>query len=478
VHFRPARLNAAEIPADLACRFRCDGASVGPLSLIDLSATGFAATTPQGLSIPPGGVLEAFELVVSDQVVWCGEALVVHGTEDRIGGRFTSGVLDLKHLRLEATVEGRLTLLREQRAHLPAEWRAAVADVRQLLEDARFELEEMERAEEDDPLRRAEAEATLFAGLRERWGSEYYEAIAQLHAMSKELDPNAASLGRTYASSALMPLLMACPLSRRVYEKPRGYAGDFRMMELFFTQELGGEGLFGRFLHSICQNYTLGRAVVAREAVVRRAVREAAETPGDGTVRILALAAGPAIELRRFLQECTSLNRPLELILLDQDRTAHETAHAQLSRILLEQHRGMLPVIVRCLHFSVRQLLKPQTPEELRVTSETLAGLDLVYSAGLYDYLTESVATALTGVLFRQLRERGRLLLGNLMETPDTTWIMDYVCGWPLIYRTEETMHRLVALGQGPADIGITRDATGRCLFLDVKKRSVVTGST
>jgi hypothetical protein len=56
------------------------------------------------------------------------------------------------------------------------------------------------------------------------------------------------------------------------------------------------------------------------------------------------------------------------------------------------------------------------------------------------------------------------------METPDTTWMMDYVLGWPLVYRTEERMLLLGAeLAPKPSQIGIMRDATGRCLFLDVR---------
>jgi extracellular factor (EF) 3-hydroxypalmitic acid methyl ester biosynthesis protein len=469
VHFRPARLNASAMALDLVCSFRCDGAVVGPLALVDLSAAGFAATVAPGVCISPGSALEGFELHASGKLVWSGEAVLVHGSDGRIGGRFTSGVVDLQQLRLGATLESRLALLRDQRARLPGEWRAAVSDLRQLLEDARFELEEIERGEHDDALRGAEEEAKLLSGLRDRWGAEFYEAVSALHAMSKGLDPATASLGRTYASSTLMPLLSACPLNRRAYEKPLGYAGDFRMMELVFTEELGGEGLFGRFLHLICQNYTLARAVVGRASVTREAVRSASETPGEGPVRILALAAGPAIELRKFLQQVVALNRPVELILLDQDRTAHETAHAQLVRILLEQHKGILPVTVRCLHFSVRQLLRPRTAEEQRIVRETLRDLDLVYSAGLYDYLPERIAVALTRVLYGRLREGGRLLLGNLVETPDSTWIMDYVWGWPLIYRTEESMLRLGdGLAQKGARVGITSDVTGRCLFLDV----------
>lgn len=470
VYFRPPRLNAAAMPGDVTCTFRCEGTAFGPLPLIDLSASGFAASSPPGLLIQPGSVLEGFDVSVAGTPVWSGEAFVVHGDERRIGGRFTSGVLDLHHLRLGTTLETRLALLREQKELLPAAWRAAIADLRQLLEDATFELEETERAGAHDPLRRREEEEVLFEGLRARWGTAFLDALRQLHSMSAALDPRAALVGQHYASSLLMPLMAACPMHRRAYDKPLGYAGDYRMMELYFAQDIG-DGLFGRFLYTVTRQYTLVRAVIGRELVMRRAVLEAARTEGAGPVRVLALAAGPAMELRRFVEECNELARPVELILLDQDPGALESAQRHLTRLLLERHFGMLPVTVRCLHFSVKQLLKPQTPEDERVVRETLDGLDLVYSAGLYDYLPQPVATRLTALTYSKLRAGGRLLHGNLVEAPDTTWMMEYVLGWKLVYRTDPTMR---ALGDGlapaPESVRITRDSTGHAIFLDVRK--------
>lgn len=447
---------------------------MGPIPVLDLSTSGFAAKADSQFSLAPGSVLDSFELLLDDLAIWKGDAVVVHDGGERLGGRFTSGLIDLRGLRVGATLEERLAIHREQRASLPAEWRAAVGDLRQLLEEVRFELGEIEGAETHDPLRRGDEERQLFDALRGRWGGAFYETVAGLHIMSAGFDKRAVDLGRSYASSMLTPLLMACPLHRRTIEKPLGYAGDYRMMELFFARELGGEGLFGRFLHSVMQNYSLGKAVVAREVVMRSAVHFAAGTAGEGPVRVLALAAGPAIELRRVLKETTSLRRPLQLILLDQDPSAHEVAHANLTRILLELHHGMLPVSVQCLHFSVRQLIRPQTPEERRVVHEVLAELDLVYSAGLYDYLPDPVAFRLTQRLYARLRPGGRLLLGNLVEAPDSTWMMRYVLDWVLRYRTDDTMLRLAeGLAPTPAGVGIARDATERCIFLDIRKPSL-----
>ena len=48
---------------------------------------------------------------------------------------------------------------------------------------------------------------------------------------------------------------------------------------------------------------------------------------------------------------------------------------------------------------------------------------------------------------------------------------MDYVWGWPLLYRTDASMLRLAeGLTPEPCRVEITRDATGRCLFLDVTR--------
>jgi hypothetical protein len=442
--------------------------------VLDLSSSGFAASADSQFPLAPGSLLKSFELLLEDRTIWTGEAVVVRGGAEHLGGRFTSGLLDLHRLRVGATLDGRLAIHREQRTSLPAEWRAAVADLRQLLEEVRFELEETERAETHDLLHRGHEEAQLFEDLRARWGSAYYEGIARLHLLSADLDERAVELGHSYASSLLAAPLMACPIHRRAYEKPLGYSGDYRMMELFFARELGGEGLMGRFLHSITQNCDLGRAVVAREVVMRTAVRSAIETDGEGPVRVLALAAGPAMELRRLLEETTSLRRPVQLILLDQDPSAHQTAHANLTRILLERHHGLLPVTVQCLHFSVRQLNQPETPEEQRVVHEVISALDLVYAAGLYDYLPDPVASRLTQRLYGRLRAGGRLLLGNLVVAPNSTWLMEYVLGWVLRYRTDATMLRLgEGLTPAPTSIGITRDATEHCIFLDVRKPSL-----
>jgi extracellular factor (EF) 3-hydroxypalmitic acid methyl ester biosynthesis protein len=121
-----------------------------------------------------------------------------------------------------------------------------------------------------------------------------------------------------------------------------------------------------------------------------------------------------------------------------------------------------------CLHMSVKQLLSSK-PEAERLRRE-LANADLIYCAGLYDYLPDLVAQRLTSVLYGLLKPNGRLYLGNLMEAPDTSWMMDYVLAWQLIYRTSDDMLRIGAsLTPEPAELAVETDGSGHAIFLSVR---------
>ena len=91
IRFRPARVSAADLPADLVCHFRWDGMPVGPLRVLDLGNAGFAVEAPGDLAIVPGSVLEDAELRLHDRVLWSGAATMVQPSPGCIGARFDLG---------------------------------------------------------------------------------------------------------------------------------------------------------------------------------------------------------------------------------------------------------------------------------------------------------------------------------------------------------------------------------------------------
>ncbi len=88
---------------------------------------------------------------------------------------------------------------------------------------------------------------------------------------------------------------------------------------------------------------------------------------------------------------------------------------------------------VHTLQAGVKQLLTGELPSELR-------DLDLAYSAGLYDYLNQKLATAVSTRLFERVRVGGTVLVANFVHDVPDVGYMEVVMDWMLIYRTEEEL--------------------------------------
>lgn len=461
----------------LTCELVHDGRTFGPMQVLDVSPTGLAVAlgSPISMMLPPGTAIEELRLIQRGTVVARERAVVVNltkGTALRLGLRLTSGLFDLGALQLRdaASIElllGHLGHQRVERELLPASWRAAVADLAQLLKRTRDFFEALDqslghRAQPDAH------EQALFAELFETWGPQYHGMLRDLHEQTAPLSSEARKRGLDYAGHLLLPLLHDGPIHRRAYDKPQGYAGDFELMRLFFATHMEGDDLYARFLHFVGQRYPMSRTVVARERAMREAVRSRIAT--GRPVRVLSLACGPALELHNVLSELPSVEHPVELFLLDQDEDALAYAHRALHRLLADRREALSGVELNALHFSVGQLLRPKDEAEAAVGRDVLGGMDLVYSAGLFDYLPRAVAKRLLQRLMGMLRPGGELFIGNLREDPASAWMMEHAVAWHLIYREPAVMLELAAGLSDVADVRIVLDQTERCMFLHVRK--------
>lgn len=477
--FRPRRLLTAELNYQLACRGKVEDSIFGPFPVIDISPTGLAMDLDDEVSLPPGTSIEELELLFRDSVFWQGSATSVYhvqGHIQRAGLRFSSGLLDLQLIQVADSLETRLEQsLRDRQTNeavLSAEWRASIAELRGLLED----IKEVFAAAEDSFERSSGAETedktALFERVFEKWSGAFYSQQEHLFQLSSQIDPAYRERAQSYASRDLLPLFYPSPMYQRAFDKPLGYAGDYRLIEMYFADNLTGGSLYPQFLQYLAQRYPLGKAVRSREALMRSTVFEAIQNSSSS--RIVSLACGPAIELKNLLNSFPSSGHTTELIIVDQDEQAMHFAHNALSRSLLSPGSGVANnVRLNGLHISVKQILRPTDENEAEIVRSSLGNADLIYAAGLYDYLPETVATALTGSLYALLRPGGKLFIGNLKICPISTWIMEYVLSWHLQYRTEETMRSLAyPLEPLGAQSRTILDDTGLCVFLEVVKPS------
>lgn len=476
--FRPDRLTSTEFGEDFVCRLQWNGQPVTMHKVLDASRWGFAFEAAEGAAPVPGAEIPNVELIHRGETVWTGRGVAAYLEEHprrRIGVRLFSATaetgVDLDTVRVRESVVGQrlpaLLELHAQASQLPKAWLAQVGMMAHLLQVAREVSDATEAMMRPQDLwREQEQTAKLCGSIYARWGPVFQRYCLELERMSAKLTPAQAAIGHDYAQRALMPLLMPCPMHRRAYEKPLGYAGDYRLMELIQDPVLEGESLYGRFLHHVGRRYTLAETVRRRGEVASDAIRRALMQPRR--VRIASLACGPAIELQRVFADLPPRKHPVELVMIDQDEDALGRCHQRLLGILNARPDSGL-ITMSTLHFSIRQIVLPKKGAEQELVDKDLHSFDLVYSMGLYDYIQQKLARAITAALWRMLGSGGRLLIGNLVRVPDSSWMMEYATEWNLIYRDRAEMLDLAAdMTPAPSKTPkVRKDATGRCLFLD-----------
>jgi len=202
--------------------------------------------------------------------------------------------------------------------------------------------------------------------------------------------------------------------------KPRGYAGDAETLDYVYQQVHNRElTALGNELFQVTTGAGIADAVRLRCACLGDAIRSTIEQRGPATV--VSVACGYLRELHGIPREVIAQT---QIVGLDHD----ERTVARLAAL----HPTVPLLSVRA---SVKDILQRRVE---------LPPADLCYAAGLYDYLDERVATALTARLAAGLRPGGALLIMNLTPASPEVAFLEAVMDWWMIYRDEHALRAMV----------------------------------
>lgn len=258
----------------------------------------------------------------------------------------------------------------------------------------------------------------------------------------------------------LWDLIQASEFMLRTNLKPRGYAGDSLMMRMVYEREFKGHSLFSKFMHRHPLDSAAAEAVRNRRGKLAGSIRAARERTGpNGKSRVMSVACGPLWELRDVV--CSKEDfEGLELVLLDQDPLALADAKGTITAMEAAYGARLSASLVRD---SVRTMLR--TPK----LDSRFGKFELVYSMGLFDYLTPPVAKAVLTKLWEVVAPGGELIVGNYHVKNATRIYMEYWMDWAIYHRTEAELLELAAdlVGAQPT---LTFEETGSQMFLSVRK--------
>ena len=127
------------------------------------------------------------------------------------------------------------------------------------------------------------------------------------------------------------------------------------------------------------------------------------------------------------------------------------------------RRRTALAFDQKSVHHVLREYGRPDGHEEAR-------SYDVVYCAGLFDYLSDRICRRLLEIFYDLVAPGGLLIATNVhSRNPSRQW-MESVMDWHLVYRNDE---EFLALAPKLAPSGATvlrADPTGVNIFLEVRR--------
>jgi extracellular factor (EF) 3-hydroxypalmitic acid methyl ester biosynthesis protein len=413
-----------------------------------------------------GDRLERLVLECNGAMLYEGTATVVRSTfsagQHELGLMLESASIDLAAVyRLVArrTADERWQLAREQNAYASLEprFRSWVAELVDNLVKARsfLDAEEAAIAGWDMTSRLAVADE-LLAVVGPDVVARMNQAGIELRELVGHLTREQHEDYRAYCHTHLGPLLSASPFLHRARSKPLGYAGDYEMMNMLYRDHAEGATLFGKALNLYATQSPVAQANINRIEFLGRKIEAAIAAKPKGRVRIASVGCGPAQEIQSFLTTRPELGQRLEIALIDQEERAISYCERALAPLAAKSR-----ATVRVIRESVRRLL---TDKKL---SNTLGECELIYSAGLFDYLNDRTFDALIGKLWGAVAEGGVLAVGNVAALNPDRYAMEYFTEWFLNHRSPENLHaRGRMLNPTPSKIEVGSEPLGVNLFL------------
>lgn len=348
---------------------------------------------------------------------------------------------------------------------MPA-FKVVVADLQTFLVDLRRWMEQVELGVRSQPTGdRTETERQIIHELAGPAFPELVPLFTRFEQTSALINSELRPAHCSYAKRQLHPLLLCSPFMYRIYQKPLGYAGDYEMVNMILRDPFEGSSMFAKILNVYILKQAPAEAHRNRVRYLRQKLVEETRRVSRSSqmCRVLNLGCGPAREVSEFLTQDDISDRA-NLTLLDFNDETLEFANRTLSDA---RSRARRTTGLQFIKKSVHQILKEATRPEPADTR-----YDMIYCAGLFDYLSDRICKRLMNYFYDILAPGGLLVATNVDAANPIRNIMEYVFEWHLVYRDQQQLAELLPDRSNPGERTVIADTTGSNIFIEVRKAS------
>jgi len=244
---------------------------------------------------------------------------------------------------------------------------------------------------------------------------------------------------------------------RRAFEKPRGYPGDYEIIEAAYNNRPISEGLGKYFdLYSLELPYTV--AIRNRKNKMKELLRRFINTSTAKELKIMNLASGGCREIRELFKKPITYKGSVEIMCIDQDEAAHEYARKKFSGI------DTMNVSINLMQGNILRL------EQLAAGKDE--SFDMIYSIGIADYLQDRMLDKIFKDCYKKLKTGGTLVVAYKDREKNKPLPFNWYGDWNFIPRNENEFLELIknAMGEDSISIRIEREKSGIIFFAEITK--------
>jgi extracellular factor (EF) 3-hydroxypalmitic acid methyl ester biosynthesis protein len=346
------------------------------------------------------------------------------------------------------------------------EFKVAIADLQTFLIKLRLWLDGIEsKVGSQSAQVRSKIEHILIDDIRQPVITTVGKLLEKFEMVARRVAPDLRPAHIAYMQQQIHPFVLSAPFIHRTFSKPLGYAGDYEMVSMMVRDPHEGESLFAKILNYIFLNTPPVEAHRNRLTYLTTMLRD--ETirikmlRKEQPVRIFNLGCGPAKEIQDFLAQHAICDQT-QFLLLDFNE---ETLASTLQVLEARKHAFSRLTKFETKKKSVQQLLK-EAPK-LQSSSEKF---DIIYCAGLFDYLRDNVCEKLLELFYEMTAPGGLVVATNVTDANPSQGWMEYMLDWYLIYRSAKQFEELAPKQVNPDMSAIRAVGTGVNVVLEIRK--------
>ncbi len=238
-------------------------------------------------------------------------------------------------------------------------------------------------------------------------------------------------------------------LLNRARTWPQGYQGDYKTLETVYRNMPMASGI-GYYFDLIALNATLAEGVRNRIRMLQGFLKE--ELNNRINPKVMSIACGSCRELMELAPDIEQASA--QLVCIDNDEDALQYAQGRLS------YTGAISNI-EFLKYNALRLF------DVEIAERDFGTQDIIYSAGLFDYLDSDFLVKIFNSLYALLKKSGKIIAPFKDADKYGSQLYHWLGDWDgFQQRNEKDFHDIFSRAGIPADcITEIRDKTGSIIF-------------